>query len=487
MLTTTNTIIKSTPAHTVQNHWSYQIESSNSSSVRRQGYFSNYPGGQTIEYERGPKYIDIGGARCSNWKQCEHVQEDYWTGHQSSFSISKQGIGAWPGWYQNASIFNVDVPASTSIFDMSVPYITMPPDDSESIWDTVFSDIAGRTKEYLLSLEDLAGLFGGKSMWTSIRSVGSAFNMLAKSIGHCKKLGRAFGYKRSLYDMWLSSKETVRQIVGLRLGYRFSFKTTLNDISEAIGFSADFSRFAQNIIKRNSSEFLKYSKRSSQENVDSIQVISANNLYGNLMNRVNAEFRSVMFPNLRYLKNPSDLPNATIKKYARRETECFVKARVRYPSDYAGLAHYYQGKYGLDKPLTTLWAIVPLSFVVDYLFNVQDALTFVDNKLNDYLVSTTIGSAWMCQTLLRAAQLTIPATILRFAQERNDYGGPTWKGDAIWPGIRATHFLAKRFDRVPGSTGRVRAQLPPLIGASNNNWVRSVGTGLELLSQTRLR
>jgi hypothetical protein len=65
----------------------------------------------------------------------------------------------------------------------------------DELQEEVWADVAGRANEYLLSLEDFAGFFSGKSLWKGITGVAGAVNGVAKAIADCRKLGRAFGWK----------------------------------------------------------------------------------------------------------------------------------------------------------------------------------------------------------------------------------------------------------------------------------------------------
>lgn len=446
-------------------------------------YTYTYSKGENkITYEQGPKYIRMDGKQMCNWKQCSHntgVSRSGMTYHLKQYGVWKsQEYEYIYDWY--------DCPvAGYSSFGLSSYAGTIPSSSLiDELQEQVWTDVAGRANEYLLSLEDFAGLFSGKSLWKGITGVAGAVNGVAKAIADCRKLGRAFGWKNSIYNMWISSKEVVRQALGFRLGYRFSFKTTLNDVIKAVDFGRDFGDFARQITKRNQSEFLRYSKRATVSGSPQIVQYSGSSLESRLLENA---------PNGRsYFVKPSgdtahmvraSLPTATVLKRGGRTAVAFVKARVRYPVDYATMSHYYQGRFGLDKPLTTLWAIVPLSFVVDYLFNVQDALTYVDNKLNDYLVATNIGSAWVCNTTFRESVLDIPSFVAPFLVDNN----PDRPHEITWPHVHTVYRQSTVFERTPISSSSIRAQLPSLISADDNNWVRSVGTGLELLSQTRLR
>jgi hypothetical protein len=342
--------------------------------------------------------------------------------------------------------------------------------------------MVGRTRDNLLILEDLAGLVSGKSLIKSITGVANASQLLARSITSGRRLTKAFGRKASLYDMWLSSKELVRQIIGLHLGYRFSFRTTLNDFATSCTFGAEFGEYLSQIRKRNNSGFLRYEKRIQSTNEDEPTVYSKRDVYSQMFQRSD-HLRTLYVPSGHQREFEDRITPAKLSRRSGVEATAFVQARVRYPFSYGTLSHFLTSKFGLDKPLTTLWAIVPCSFLVDYLLNVQEALTYVDNKLNDYLVQTNILSAWVCNKTFREAEFFMPGMSLT-------YENPSWPGmftQVNWPTIKTRWRWSENFSRFPVSASRIHAQFPPIIGASTSNWVNSVGTGLELLSQTRLR
>lgn len=443
-------------------------------------YTTSYNAGENkIVYGEGPKYLRIDGGMQCNWKPCVHSRGFYISGLTADLKTEMiSDNGAF--WLQNYNWYGCPV-ALYSGYTLDATGRLLPPSSLvDDLMAEVYQDIAGRTNEYLLSLEDFAGLFSGKSLWKGIRGVAGAINGLAKATSDCRKLAKAFGWKSSLYNMWLSSKETVRQALGLRLGYRFSFKTTLNDIVKAVEFGHGFGQFAAQITKRNSSEFLRYSKTATvyaDEDRRYYEGHDASRYFLRYSPNNSAKSYFSDARNESYFK-------ATISRRGGRSAVAFAKARVRYPVDYLTMSHYYQGRFGLDKPLTTLWAIVPLSFVVDYLFNVQDALTYVDNKLSDYLVATNISSAWVSNKTFREGVLDIPG----FTETHlHTPGGTNWLKTVTIPHIHTVYRWDEAFSRTSQSTSSVRAQLPPLIAADDKNWVRSVGTGLELLSQTRLR
>jgi hypothetical protein len=284
--------------------------------------------------------------------------------------------------------------------------------------------------------------------------------------------------------MWLSSKVAVRQAIGLHLGYRFSFKTTLNDIAKAVDFGYGFGRYLQQMQNRNSRRVLRYEKHGQNTNTveESLTAEDVSRKLFTTSPDINFKrwfYSPVSAPTSFY----DSLPGGKISRRAGFKATAWAYASVHYPMEYLTMKHYLEGRFGLNKPLTTLWAIVPLSFVVDYLFNVQDALTYVDNKLNDYLVSTTVQKVWTDKTVFRQNTLDIPERSIMYRYVNEPYIQATVQ----LPHISITYVDSEDYARTPGTTDSISASLPPLIAADETNWTTSIGTGLELLSQTRLR
>lgn len=77
---------------------------------------------------------------------------------------------------------------------------------------------------------------------------------------------------------------------------------------------------------------------------------------------------------------------------------------IQYPENYFSRANYAIKSLGLDQPMSTIWAIIPMSFVVDYFIGVQSLATSVDQWLNTGdLGIREFGSAWLIQHELKRA------------------------------------------------------------------------------------
>jgi hypothetical protein len=424
----------------------------------------------------------MAGRMVNHWKTCEHLKASDRDGMYYDFRKETYNQRS------NQSFWNAayTVPVSSwSSFGLSSNYAPLPsPVIVDDLMKEVYADIAGRANDSLLVLEDFAGFFSGKSLWKGIRGVANATEGVAKAISNARKLGRAFGYKNSLYNMWLSSKEAVRQVIGLRLGYRFSFKTTLNDIAKAVDFGYGFGQYLQQMQTRNSGRVLRYEKN--DQNINNVtQNLSPSQVQSKILTDApNQNFKRWFYSPISAPSSFRDsLPGGIIQRRAGFKATAWAYASVHYPMEYLTMRHYLEGRFGLDKPLTTLWAIVPLSFVVDYLLNVQDAMTYLDNKLNDYLVSTTVQKVWTARTVFRSNTLDIPEKVIPYSYTNEPYVHAVVR----LPHIHITYTDYLDYARTAGSTDSISASLPPLISADETNWISSIGTGLELLSQSRLR
>lgn len=435
---------------------------------------TTYPA-ESISYERGPKYIRVDGHVKCNWKQCVHTGKvkpfPAVEGYQHNFKAANPVGGL--SYESTMSNFR---PAQWSDFTYPSP---PPPEpiDLTDLANRMWTDLAGRCNEGLLTMEDLAGLISGKSLWSGIRGIAQAVSDMGRAVSKAKRLKRAFGAKASLYDCWTKSKELVRQIVGGHLAYRFSFKTTLNDICQGFELANQFQAAVNKLQMRNSSNYLMYSKdwQSSKE----AKLVYASDDARRHLFYAGRNPKSLFMPPTGF-----DIPPVTCSTFTEQRARVYASAKVRYPAEYLTLKHYVQNWAGLDKPLTTIWAIVPLSFVVDYLLNVQDTLTYVDNKLNDYGIYVDIRDAWCLTSTSTRYQMAIPAAHFRWAS-------PTYLGndvqEIIWPEVNVSRREYQTFSRIPLVGDNLMAQLPPLISADEHNWLQRIGTGFELLSQTRLR
>lgn len=472
---------KTTSAHQVYSVASLVANGDQANSRVEDAY--QYPVGESrITYERGPQRLNMAGKVVNHWKACRHTK-----------ALSSQGVECnfrheiWNNslhFAQTYAAYTVPV-VRWSSFGLYSNFARLPaPVVVDELMHEVYADIAGHARDSLLLLEDFAGFFSGKSLWKGIRGVANATEGVARSISTARKLGRAFGWKNSLYNMWLSSKEAVRQVIGLRLGYRFSFKTTLNDIAQAVDFGYGFGQYLQQMQRRNTGRVLRYEKTDQNTNTVT-EVLSPSQVMAKMfasaprMHYKQWFYQPVNAPASFY----GELPGGIIQRRAGYKAKAWAYASVRYPMEYLTMKHYLEGRFGLDKPLTTLWAIVPLSFVVDYLFNVQDALTYLDNKLNDYLVATTVEKVWTANTVFRSNTLDIPGKTIPYSFA----GNPDYRGVVTLPHIKTSVTDSLDYQRYPASTNSISASLPPLIGADETNWTTRIGTGLELLSQTRLR
>lgn len=433
----------------------------------------SYPD-NTIVYDVGPKYL-LANPRHCNWKACSH------SGFISQFSGASYNC-------QQLSMSNNHVGGLNSQYDaygvnpfsISLPFPSAPPADPvdiKGLADKMYADLVGRVDQYFLSLESLAGLFGGQSFTKAIGGVANATNKVGKAIRDLNKLRAAFGSKASLYNMWLSSKELVRQLIGFNLGYRFAFKATLSDIEEAVSAVTSFQSDVQRLSFRNDGRVHMYSKNTTS-NSKAESIMSGSDF-------VNAFRRAFpVSPNPIQNLPASAAPDAVLRSRETVHAKLFSWAKVSYPAEYVTAKRILQSKFGLDKPLSTLWAIVPCSFVVDYLVRVQDYLESLDNKLNEYSVAVDVKDAWLVMSKTRVNEIEWPGVSQSFPYGSGISGGTN---TFTCPPLHATKTLHKEFVRTPFPVGSIMSELGPLFRTDSENWTTRVGTGLELLLTKRLR
>jgi hypothetical protein len=308
----------------------------------------------------------------------------------------------------------------------------------------------------LLLLEDVAGFVGGGSLWKSITSFASASRKTATTITKLRKIAARFGAKRSLYTIWQSAWEQLQALAGLRLGYRFSFKTTLNDVVQTCGMIDEFALYAAKLKWRNA-ESQRRLLRFRQTESD-YQVHHRATLTGGQIHWISGGPTA---------SRPSTL---TITGSTRSKATAYAWGRVQYPSDFLGMKHFLEGYFGLGKPLTTLWAIVPLSFLVDYLVPVQDFFSVLDYKLTTYNVFADIAGAWILPSWESRVDVDVPDQL---GYER----GSGWLPSEIHGGH--TSLSTGAFRRSPANVGSIADGLSSLI-QGNVRTIQKLGTGLEI-------
>jgi hypothetical protein len=422
-------------------------------------------GRKSITYEVGPRRIEIDGRKVSAWKWCVADTSARWVHEPCTYTFHQVDNNA--SWlhdtYQYGSIsllpwrLNVKTSSNWPTYPSAI--------DRTQVYSDVWAKIAQRTNSSLLSLEDFAGFMSGRSLWSAIRSVGSHTNMLAKTIRDLRRVKRHFGGRESLYQLWQSAKAELCSVLGLHLGYRFSFKTTLHDLDQACTWASEFDSYVRSIATRQGGEYLPYSssKVAVNENVETISPYLVSQMcYG--------------FGNYSYF-NWIVPPPATIRYQAVRKLSVLAYAKVRYTTDRATVRRYLERQLGLDRPLSTLWAIVPLSFVIDYLIPVQDLASYFDNWLSDYDVCTQFSSAWALETRYMQAICDFPS----FSQNGETSRYPVRLFESS--GARCVYTGERHFERYPIPVTDIRDHFTSFLVNQENKWYRSIGTGLEILSQ----
>lgn len=465
-------MITKTRQPTSQNYTCTFSRKSSSTSGPNFSWSATYPvaiPGETITYDEGPRIIHQPYAH-PNWKRCMHQQA---SPAHAAFSCSNAStVSFFPGVTDSSEMRT----AGLNVFDGSwvFPSIpAMPTLDLKDLAERMYADMAGRVDSYFLSLEDLAGFFSGNSLFKAIRYAGSTTSIFAKSVRDLRRLQRAFGSRASLYNMWLSSKELVRAICGLDLASRFSFKATLDDICQLASLITDASTRLASLRLRNDREVMRYTKTAQAADTNETVVSGSA-----IKDRITEIFRK----RFDYSPNPPQSAPANMfhdgRLIARSEARAnvFSWARVHYPKQYLTMGRMLQDGLGLSKPLTTLWAIVPCSFLIDYILRVEERLTRLDNMLNEVGVYVDIKDSWVVETKNSFLQIDLPP-----ADSIEDAGW--YRVENHFSGCTARRYIRKDFQRYPISVAEIMSTVTPLLRVQQDNWLRRIGTGLEILLQ----
>lgn len=417
---------------------------------------------EVITYDRGPRRIGENPIH-PNWKRCTHVgKPTRFTGSEYHSSIETKAnpfttyVESWGA--NPFAGYPWQFPAAP----------TMPKADLSDLYRRMYSDLAGRVDSYFLSLEDLAGVLSGRSFIKTVFSTASAANRCAVAIAQLKRLKRRFGWRSSLYQMWTRSSDLVRELAGLRLGYRFAFKATLHDIVEAVNASLALRGDVNRLNIRNNNRVFHYLKTATAE---------ATSQYTMSGSEFHDKFAECFAEKVAALPPAELCPDAILKTTARCSVQLHCWARVRYPERYVRAARILQSRFGLDKPLSTLWAIVPCSFLIDYLLNVQELALNVDNAMNEYDVLVNIGDAWLLKSETRTSQINWPGLVGSHPSD------PSMSYNC--PPLAATRIDGIEFNRWPITSADIMANSSALIRTDDHNWLQRIGTGLELLLSRR--
>ena len=343
---------KATPAHTIQctSSWGGQLRESRNC----------YQGATYIEYEDGSRINSDGSP---HWKRCTHVMKEHydfmpytWTSYRADGSFAESG-SFHPLFCNGSDLWNE---LYGSWYGCTAPTL-----NKSEVARGFMNEVYGEVKTGFLSLEDVAGLVGGKSIFKSARSaVESLINIV--------------GPRRSF-------RQAAKDLAGLDLGRKFSVNATFNDVVKALDFNNTFESYRQKL--RNRQDIWRLYKYSATQRV-STPTIS----------------RPASWPGHATWGQCYNTSAYTIGCTGLAQSTLYGWYKVHYPKKYFSRTNYSLKYYGLDKPLSTIWAIVPMSFVVDYFVSVQTILDELDHELNRSEVNVAqIGSNWVCnKTEVRA-------------------------------------------------------------------------------------
>lgn len=343
-------MLKTTPAQQIQCYSSWDGSVQRCTTVNQGGSFIEYDDGSRINSDGSP-----------HWKHCFHKVDGLYSFTPYTYQTYRSdGSLAESGSFHPASCNALMYWLDYQYNQCDTPTLNF----SELARDFT-NEIYGEVKTGFLSLEDVAGLIGGKSIFKSARSaVESLINIV--------------GPRRSF-------KQAAKDLAGLDLGRKFSVNATFNDVVKALDFNSTFESYRRKLADRQ--DTWRLYKRSVTDKTSTaprtvVPWWSGFATYGQCYNTSTYE----------------------VSCTAEAQLSFFGWYKVHYPKKYFSRINYSTKYYGLDKPLSTIWAIIPMSFVVDYFISVQTILDELDHELNRSEVSVAqIGDNWACQRVRRSS------------------------------------------------------------------------------------
>lgn len=358
-------ITKSTPNHsfTLLGKWGTDSSQRNT--------YKYYSGSSSISYDQGPRHTSDG---LPYWKNCDHVKTNWLhPGWSLGFGQNRWNEAFAIPLYGPASWLNFHLPTSGQEELVSQPSI-------KEAAQGLMSDIEAGVPSSFLLFEDVAGGL--------ISSSALAYNISALFAN----LVNLFGPKRSFRNVW----QSLRMLSCADLGFKFGIKATTHDIGTCCTAVSNYTDWVRRNKALNSKPAATYAGTSTSKQTS----------------RFVEEVRqySSGWPT-------SAIPGTTaIVRTRQKQIQLKQVLHIQYPGNYFSRANYAIKSLGLDQPMSTIWAIIPMSFVVDYFVGVQSLATSVDQWLNTGdLGIREFGSAWLIQHELKLAT----ADVLKYGNDRS--------------------------------------------------------------------
>ena len=350
-------IHKTTPAvtHTVRSSWQ--------NPHTKGGYRDTTVnvGHSSISYEDGPRYYKDGSLR---WKRCHHIRYEYRNHNEKYSYVVNDGIN-------NVQEVGNLSPWGFVTIDPEYRLATRVPDPAKVMYGDALRDhvneVYGIIPPDMLSLENVSGFITGRSF---VKSAGNAL----------KSLARLAGKDRSFF-------QAVKAVTGAHLGWKFSVETTVRDVKRTFSLPRRYQEYLQKINFRNKTDWVRFKTTTANTERNEIRFV------------VQQGERAFLDWN-RWPTYAQPRFGTVCTEYLEKRSEItlYSSAKVRYPSTFSDFSRFLQQTWGLDRPLSTVWAIVPLSFVVDYFVSIETLLDELDSQLNRTEVSVLNHSRiWSCQ------------------------------------------------------------------------------------------
>lgn len=310
-----------------------------------------------LEYEPGPRKNADGSP---HWKECHHEKGVFYEYKPlEASSVNRYGrrtVGVLGSWFTNLCQ-GVGSYASEG-------FLGLPPFPSlATTYQDHLNEIYGQVKPSMLSMENLASLFGGKSLFKTTETALRA--LLALNLRNAKTF-----------------KEAIKALAGLDLAKSFSVDSTARDIESTINLFEGWRQHIAKLRARQSADYMLYKTTRSNQTSESQTCEWVYNDTGVLP--------SALFPaNMWFNEKRTSVASVTT----------FTQAKVRYTQDTLSVINYLQGSLGLNRPLSSIWAIIPMSFLLDYVVSIQtlcDELDSTLNRSNAVQEMLQIGDTWSC-------------------------------------------------------------------------------------------
>lgn len=362
-------------AKKLYNNWTVVTQLPPATRTASNFIYSSLMGGFSLTYDRGPKHNADGSPF---WKNCDHIKDSDTTYSPYVFSVSHPSLQCWGSLNGYA---NTLLCGSGSYLVKMLPYQALP--SIATTYNDHLNEIYGQVKPCMLGIENLAGLFSGKSLY---RSAEVGIRALLRTVVNGNKT---------------SFKDAVKAFMGLDLAIQFSVKATISDIEQSLSLFEGWTNHIKKLRERQGSGVLMY--KTSKSNQDSDEQLHT---WG--------------------WSNGGELPQYAMPQSLQFEetrkasstTTLFTRAKVRYSEDTLSVINYMQGALGLNRPLSSIWAIIPLSFLLDYVVSIQTLCDELDSQLNrDTAVQSMllVDQTWVTQVTKSTSTCTLPKGVCGYS------------------------------------------------------------------------